>query len=285
MKNNNLNKYGVDCVLQLKEIQDKVKDTMIKKYGVEYPLQSKDINDKKKNTNIKRYGVEHPIQIKEIKDKLKVTNLKKYGVEYYTLTDDMKEKSKETSIKKYGVGYPSQSVEIKDKIKNTNLKKYGVESVLQSVEIKDKIKNTNLKKYGVAHPHQFPEIAEKACKNSYKIKEFITPSGNKVYLQGYEPYAYKILLETYNEDEIINSRKEVPEIWWVDIKGNKHRYYVDFYIPKDNLMIEVKSKRTYSMDDKKHKIEKTLQSCKDSGYNIELWILNEKGEILQKLIK
>ena len=38
-----------------------------------------------------------------------------------------------------------------------------------------------------------------------------------------------------------------------------HRYFVDFYIPKDNLMIEVKSTRTYSMDDKKEKIEKTLQ--------------------------
>jgi hypothetical protein len=38
------------------------------------------------------------------------------------------------------------------------------------------------------------------------------------------------------------------------------------------------------MDDKKEKIEKTLQSSRDAGYNIELWIINEKGNVINKLI-
>jgi hypothetical protein len=38
------------------------------------------------------------------------------------------------------------------------------------------------------------------------------------------------------------------------------------------------------MDDKKEKIEKTLQASRESGYNIELWLINEKGNVINKLI-
>jgi len=149
--------------------------------------------------------------------------------------------------------------------------------------IKDKIKTANLEKFGVEHALQNAKVAEKSSKNAYKKKDIVTPSGNTITLQGYEPQAYKLLLETYKEDEIINSRIDVPEIWWVDEKDKRHRYYVDFYIPKNNLMIEVKSKRTYSVE--QVKIEKSLQASNDAGYNIELWIMNEKGNILEKIVK
>jgi hypothetical protein len=127
------------------------------------------------------------------------------------------------------------------------------------------------------------KIRCRSSKNAYKKKEVITPSGNVITLQGYEPQAYKILLETYTENEIINSRIDVPEIWWVDDESKRHRYFVDFYIPKDNIIIEVKSKRTYLLG--KDKIEKTLQASSEAGYNIELWIMNEKGNILEKIVK
>jgi predicted AAA+ superfamily ATPase len=111
----------------------------------------------------------------------------------------------------------------------------------------------------------------------------ITPSGKVITLQGYEPQAYKILLETYTEEEILNSRIDVPEIWWFDDKDKRHRYFVDFYVPKNNIIIEVKSKRTYLLG--KDKIEKTLQASIEAGYNIELWIMDEKGNILEKIVK
>jgi predicted AAA+ superfamily ATPase len=131
---------------------------------------------------------------------------------------------------------------------------------------------------------QNPEVYEKASNNAYKKKEIITPSGKTIILQGYEPQAYKILLETYKEEEILHSRKDVPEIWWVDDKGKRHRYFVDFYVPKDNLMIEVKSTRTYSLEKTREKIEKSLIGSKEAGYTIELWILDEKGNILEKKV-
>ena len=35
----------------------------------------------------------------------------------------------------------------------------------------------------------------------------------------------------------------------------------------------------------KDKIEKTLQASSEAGYNIELWVMNEKGDILEKIVK
>jgi len=178
----------------------------------------------------------------------------------------------------------NKTKEVKDKIKATNLERYGVEHSSQLEEIKEKTKASSLLKYGVEHPSQSEIIAEKMSRNAYKVKEITTPSGNKIHLQGYEPYAYNILLETYKEEEIITNKKDVPKIWWVDTEGKSHRYFVDFYIPKDNLMIEVKSKRTYSLDDKKEKIEKTMKASKEAGYNMEVWVISDKGIILDKII-
>jgi hypothetical protein len=104
---------------------------------------------------------------------------------------------------------------------------------------------------------QHPDILNKNTKSQYKKKEIKTPSGKTIYLQGYEPQAYKLLLNTYIEDEIITDKKEVPEVWWEDDTGKLHRYFVDFYIPKDKLMVEIKSLRTYSIDERKEKIQKT----------------------------
>ena len=36
------------------------------------------------------------------------------------------------------------------------------------------------------------------------------------------------------------------------------------------------------MDDKKEKIQKTTEATKSLGFNFELWILNQKGIILNK---
>jgi len=275
----NLERRGVENPLQLRVIRDKIKVTNIEKYGVENPFQSKEIKERIKEINIEKYGCEYLLQSEEIKQKIKLTNIKKYGYENPFKSEEIKKRIKVTNIKNFGCENPSQSEEIKEKKKLTNLERRCVEHPLQSKEIINKIKATNLEKYGVEHPLQNSEIAEKASKSSYKRKEIKTPNGNIIYLQGYEPYAYKILLKKYKEDEIICSKKEVPEIWWENNKI-KHRYYPDFYIKKDNLLIEVKSIRTFTLDDKQEKIEKSIKACKDLGYNIEIWILNVKGEVI-----
>ena len=123
-------------------------------------------------------------------------------------------------FKKYGVKSPLQLESVKQQIKQTNLEKYGHEYSLQSQEVKDKGKQTNLKKYGVEYPNQNMEIMEKNSKNSYKLKDYILPSGEIIKIQGYENYA---LDELFNndilEENIITGCKNVPEIWYDDENG------------------------------------------------------------------
>lgn len=280
IKQTMVNIYGVEYPLQSKDIRKKVKQTIFKNYGVNNPGQSKEIRQKMKETNIKKYGVEEPLSSSIIREKIQITTKEKYGVDNTINSSEIKNKIKETMIKRYGVEYTAQSYILREKMKKTNIEKHGVEYPIQSSIIKEKMKKTNIEKYGVEHPSQIPGFSEKQVINSYKRKEVITPSGKVLYMQGYEPHAYKILLYTYTEEEILNSRIDVPEIWWSDKEGKRHRYYVDFYIPKDNLMIEIKSERTLIIG--KEKIEKTLQASKESGYNIELWVINNKGEIINK---
>ena len=221
---------------------------------------------------------------KNKQDKISKTNIIKTGYSNPFKNPNVIKKFTEEYKNKTGYSNPGQNPISREKGRITYKNKTGYDHPSQNPEFKNKCKQLSLLRHCVEHPSQSEIIAEKMSRNAYKVKEITTPSGNKIYLQGYEPYAYNILLDNYKEDEIITNKKDVPKIWWVDTEGKSHRYFVDFYIPKDNLMIEVKSKRTYSLDDKKEKIEKTMKASKEAGYNMEVWVISDKGIILDKII-
>jgi hypothetical protein len=166
----------------------------------------------------------------------------------------------------------------KEKYKKTSLQKYGVEFTTQSKKVKDKIKQVCLEKYGVEHSSQHPDIAEKQSKNAYKSKIYTFPSGRIEKIQGYENFMLDELLENnISEDDIVFSRKYVPEIWFIDSKGVKNRYFVDCFVKSENKCIEVKSTWTLKKEDVflKH------QAAKDSGYISEIWVYDRKGNKLE----
>jgi hypothetical protein len=252
-----LNDYGAFCgkCIKLKQ-REKTKQTFLEKYGVEHVSQSEQIKEKKKQTNLENLGVENPFQ-----------------------SDDIKEKIKQDHLKKHGVHHHSQTEQIKEKKKQTNLKNLGVENPFQSDDIKEKIKQTNIKKYGVENPMQSAEICIKQSKSGFGSKLFTFLSGRKIKVQGYEPIVIQKLIEKgYDETDIITNKNEVPEIWYRDLEGKKHRYYCDIYIPSENKIIEVKSEWTYN----KYLHINTLkaETCRTKGYEFEYWVLNKKGERL-----
>jgi hypothetical protein len=176
------------------------------------------------------------------------------------------------------VEYVLQSNEVREKCKATCIKTYGVEHSSQSQEVKEKCKATCIKTYGVEHASQNAEISEKASKNAYKAKDYIFPSGRIERIQGYEYFMLDELLQKENvpENDIIVSRKEVPDIWYEDANGKKHRYFVDCYIPSQKRCIEAKS--TWTAKKKKDCIFLKQQAIKDAGYECEIWVYNSKGE-------
>lgn len=157
-KKNNLEKYGVENVFQLKEIKQKTKQTNLEKYGVESvsqnqtikqtikesksKLDSNKINNKRKNTVLSKYGVDNISQLKEIKEKIVENNLIKYGVEYTSQLDSIKSKIIENNLGKYGFKFNLLDPEVKTKIKQTNLEKYGYDIPSKNLTVKNKIKES-----------------------------------------------------------------------------------------------------------------------------------------------
>jgi len=188
------------------------------------------------------------------------------------------EKIKQTNIKRRRVEWSLQDPNVKDKGKQTNLKKYGTEYAVQNKEVQENTKKTCLSKYGVEHPAQNKEVMEKCSKNAYKRKEYKFPSGKIEMIQGFENYALDEILQNteLNESNVIVGSSNVPEIWYEDSDGKKHRHYVDIFIPSQNKMIEVKS--TWTAEKKKDNIFLKQEAGKKNGYLYEIWVYNSKGE-------
>lgn len=156
-----------------------------------------------------------------------------------------------------------------------------MEYPIQSEKFKEKRKKTCKERYGVEYASQCPEIMEKSSKNAYKIKKYTFPSEKIINYQGYENTALDELIhqELIDEEDIVSGCKNVPEIWYNDEDNNKHRHYVDIYIPSQNRCIEVKS--NWTAEKGKDKIFLKQQASKDLGYKYEIWFYNGKREKIQ----
>jgi len=276
IKNTMVENYGVENPLQSEFVKAKSKETCLKKYGVEYSLQSQIVREKSKKTMVENYGVENPSQNEEIQNKKKDTIKNKFGDEGLA-NSIITNKRKETCLKIYGVENQFQSEIIKEKIKNTMVENYGVENPSQNEEIQNRKIKTNIQKYGYKHPSQNSSYMNELSKKSYKLKEYILPSGQIIKIQGYENYALDELFhDGILEENIITGCKNVPEIWYDDENGKKHRHYVDIFISSQNRCIEIKS--TWTAEKKKDCIFLKQNAGKELGYNYEIWVYNRKGE-------
>ena len=297
----NLEKFDKLWYRQTEECDIRIRETCLQKYGFEHPVQSPEIQEKIQQTNLQKYGVLHTFQAEIIKEKIKLSCLDKYGVEYYTQADVLKQKRIATNMARYGVPVSSQNADVQAKMVATNLEKYGVpytrmnagivnkgtltildkygvDNVAKSPDIRQKMMNTSFIRYGVSHPMQFPKIAEKSAKNAFKLKMYVLPSSKEIVVQGYEPYALDILLQTYDERDILTERTNVPEIWYLE-DGKYRRYFCDIWIPRFNLIVEVKSDYTYYVRGFKNTDDKR-KACEAAGYDFKLMLFDSHKKLM-----
>ena len=105
-------KYGVDNVMQLPNIREKIRNTMQERYGADSYTQTEKYRQRVKETCLDKYGVEHHLSSPAVIAKRTETIQKKYGVNNVFQSDQIKEKTKETLRDRYDVEYISQSPEI-----------------------------------------------------------------------------------------------------------------------------------------------------------------------------
>ena len=123
----------------------------------------------------------------------------------------------------------------------TCLKKYGVKHPFQSKDFQRMCKDRMIEKYGSINPSSIPEFVLKRVKNFSKSKPYRLPSGLITYRQGYEPQFLKYVFENklLREEEIVFN--PTPIKFQIIGETFERNYYPDFYIPKLNLVVEIKS--------------------------------------------
>jgi hypothetical protein len=145
-------------------------------------------------------------------------------------------------------------------------------------------KDTNIKKYGHEFCHQSESVRKKMFVNSFLIKEWVSPNGKVFKYQGYENEIIKKLIsDGIKEDDIVTENDfgemGVASDFWYEFENKKRRYFPDIFIKHQNKYIEVKSTYTYDLEP-----EKVLAKAKcvhDRGYNIEIYVLDGKKEIVR----
>lgn len=112
-------------------------------------------------------------------------------------------------------------------------------------------------------------------RTQFKTKEFIFPSGKIIKVQGYEHKALTYLLNLGYKEEDFFFGKDVPIIKY-EFENNSHRYIPDFFILKENMIVEVKSDYTFKrrLEQNKQKFKSTVQN----GFNLRLIIFKQRVE-------
>jgi hypothetical protein len=283
----------------------RTKDTLMERRGVTHLTQIPEIKEKMLS-GIKKYVEEKKHKLEDLKIIYEEAGCKLLATEYINSTvkmpficvcgreyentygdfsqnqrcgflDCINIRRDETNMIKYGGNY-SKTEEFKNIKTKSDIILYGTENNITEEQQKNRDERkaksiaTSRKNWNTDHPMQNLDVLAKNQK--HRFKEYKYPSGNIIKVQGYEPWALDILLKTYNEKDIITDRKLIPEIWYF-MDSSYHIYIPDIYIPKHNLIIEVKSTWTYNLH--KYLVHEKSKAVKYLGYIFELYIFDDKG--------
>lgn len=113
-------------------VLEQMKQNNIERYGVEFPFQSREYQNMMEEKCYERLGVKKASQLKEVSDKISETLL---NLDSGTWSEIIS-KRKCASIEKYGVGSYTKTSEYKIKHKETCNRKYGAEHWMQTEEYK-----------------------------------------------------------------------------------------------------------------------------------------------------
>ena len=164
LKNTNLEKYGVENVMDLAEFRNKIIDTKVERYGSasynnkekqkqtcleKYGDENYNNREKAFSTNIKKYGAKTNWEREDVIEKRKQTSLKRYGVENPLSSKEVHDLARAKMLEKYGSEYSFNVPELREKAYKTMREKYGNDNAMRAKELKDKMVGTMLEKYGV----------------------------------------------------------------------------------------------------------------------------------------
>jgi len=205
-------------------------------------------------------------------EKVEKTSIKNFGYLNASNCPEKKNKRLKTMVERLGVENAFQNENIKNKSKQTLMDKYGVENIFQSEYFKDNLIKSNLKKYGVENVSQVPSIHIKQQKSGFRLK-YHKETG----LSYRGTYEKDFLDFCVTNNIIIEQGKRFKYFY----DGRYHYYFSDFYFPKENLIVEIKSLWTYNRYLDVNEIKR--YTVLELGYNFMFIIDMDYNEFLNRI--
>lgn len=258
----NMEKYGVEHPMQLKEVREKQQASVKAHFGVEHPLQCQELKEKAVQTNREKFGTDWALGNREFHEKCFDTMEKKYGYRTSFESPELMAKARETMIRKYGVDNPSKIYEVDKRRRTTCSILYGSENPMQNTKVSSKAKRTrlknnngvfwtqsmqdkavatNMKRYGTDNASKSEVIKErirKSCMDKYGV-----PYGCMV--EGAKPQRISKINKKFQQYLAENNIESTLE---VNI-GNK---FFDLYIPACKTVVEIDPSYTHNTEGCNH---------------------------------
>lgn len=232
--------------------------------------------EQRNKTNLKRYGTENINDTEWKQDKSKQTCLQRYNHECSIHSKQSQEKIEQTWLEKYGTKTPRKDGIISKIINKSIQEKYGVDCAWHIPGVQEKKKQTMLNRYGVEYAMLNKDSHDKNQRNCYRAKLYTLPSKKEIYIRGFEPqfldYIFKEQL--LKENDITFHPTGVK---YINLQGKSTYYYPDFFIPKLNLIVEIKSSYTERLD---KNIELKKQACIAQGFKYLRVVDNKFDELV-----
>lgn len=254
----------------------RMKQTNLEKYGVESVLNVIKFKEKRNTTNINKFGVLNIFENDLIKEKMKITSQIKYGTDFPIQSDVIKNKRIENNLLKYGVEYPSKLQSNKDK----EIKKYRI-----NFENKMLLKNYKVLNYfdddviEILHPDghifkSFRNICNNRFNHNAELSTVLLPIGGSK--------------STY-ELEVQNFLSKLDIVFELCNRKILNGLEIDIYLPEYKLGIEFNGLYWHSnlFKDNNYHLNKT-ELCKQQDIQLlhvfeDEWI--NKKEIVKSIIK
>ena len=176
-------------------------------------------------------------------------------------------------IKKYGTIIPMRVEKSRKKYVRTMINRYGVAVPAKNKKISEKILKTMNIKYGNNAPIQNEKIFDKSFKTRIKIFRY---KNLQLTYQG--SYELDFIQNFINKIDISNG----PRIKYISKDGVNRVYYSDFYIKSLNLIVEIKSSFTISLDDD---LPEKKAAATKNGYDYMMIIDKDYKEFTKLLIQ
>lgn len=157
-----------------------------------------------------------------------------------------------------------------------NCKNGTIKTFLKMHNVSIRTKSEAIRLNNLTEEHQ-----RKAIHGMFAYKPYNLPSGKIIKLRGYEPQFLNYIFQNkLLEENEINYKPE--RVRYYDSKGKRH-YYPDFFIPKLNLVAEIKSSYILRRQTPENALLKE-EATKQQGFNYIL-ILDNNFDEFTKLLK